>query len=137
MPWLCHDITQSSWNKIKAAGPDERSCASPSFPPLFQKYPTCKSCPCQLKGRAPRHSRHSPTEQGQEQTHQEGLLATPGERRGGNCCQLVCVHSGWHFQPCNCCIMNLAMEFKSYESFRPRKHESAPEESGDVKITYI
>lgn len=65
-----------------------------------------------------------------EQTHRGGLLATRGERKGGeNCCQLVCVHLGWHFQPCNCCIMNLAMEFKSYDSFRPKKHESAPKES--------
>ena len=65
-----------------------------------------------------------------EQTHEGDLLATRGEKKGGeNCCQLVCVHLGWHFQPYNCCIMNLAMEFKSYDSSRPKKHESAPKES--------
>lgn len=106
--------------------------------PPFQKYPSCNSCPSQLKGRAARHGRPSTTKQGQDQTPKEGLLAAQGERKGeGSCCQLVCVHLGWHSQPCNCCIMNLAMEFKSNESFRPRKHESAPQESGDVKMTYI
>lgn len=73
---------------------------------------------------------HSAEARANEQTHKGGLLAPQGERKGGGtCCQLVCMHLGWHFQPCNCCIMNLAMEFESYDSFRPKKHESAPKES--------
>lgn len=54
-------------------------------------------------------------------------MATQGKRKGGeNCCQRVCVHLRWHFQPCNCCIMNLAMEFKSYDSFRPKNMSQHP-----------
>lgn len=70
-----------------------------------------------------------------EQTHKGGLLATRGERKGGeNCCQLVCVRLGWHFQPCNCCIMNLAMEFKSYDSFRPKNMSQPPKNHEMLKL---